>query len=130
MKVGDLQRQIGFEPIRPGQLNKPAATAGEAVPEGQNFGRLLQDKIGGLQDLKFSAHAVRRLEERQVELTNAHLDRLQSGLDQLSEKGSVNSAVMMDNTVYIVSVKNRTVVTAVQQEAQNVFTNIDSLAIV
>jgi flagellar operon protein len=130
MKVGDLQRQIGFEPIRPGQFNKPAATPENAVPEGQKFAQLLQEKIAGQQDLKFSAHAVKRLEERQVELTSAHLDRLQSGMNQLSEKGSVNSAVMMDNTVYIVSVKNRTVVTAVQQEAQNVFTNIDSLAIV
>ena len=47
-------------------------------------------------------------------------------------KGSVNSLIMMDETAFVVSVKNKTVVTAVDKmgQANNVFTNIDSVAIV
>jgi len=74
---------------------------------------------------------MRRLEERQVALNEDTLHRLDSGLRQLDEKGSRNSVIFLDDTAFVVSVKNKTVVTAVQKEQQgNVFTNIDSVAIV
>jgi len=63
---------------------------------------------------------------------NVDFARLENGIKQVANKGANNSLVMIDNNAYIVNVKNRTIVTAVDQQSlkNNVFTNIDSVAIV
>lgn len=136
MKVADLQRNIPIYPLEPG---KGAAKTAQSKANGQigpanakPFAEILQEKIGNQQLLRFSAHAIRRLEERSVQLSENELMRLNQGVQQLDEKGSRNSLVLIDDTAYIVSVKNRIVVTALNNAAStnNVFTNIDSVAIV
>lgn len=136
MKVADLQRHIPIYPLEPG---KGAAKTGQSGVTGQPppanakpFAEILQEKIGNQQSLRFSAHAIRRLEERSVRLSENELTRLNQGVQQLDEKGSKNSLVLIDDTAYIVSVKNKIVVTALNNAAAttNVFTNIDSVAIV
>ena len=59
-------------------------------------------------------------------------DRVVSGVDKAAQKGAKESLVMVDNVALVVSVRNRTVITAVPQEhlKDNVFTNIDSAVIV
>jgi flagellar operon protein len=83
-------------------------------------------------EIKFSGHALNRLTERDVKLTNADYSRLEQGLKQVEEKGASKSLILVDENAFIVSVKNKTVVTALSMEntASNVFTNIDSVAIV
>lgn len=137
MKVADLQRATGAIPIRPRPIAKPAvpkvpAAAGERQQVQQPFGKVLSESLKENQQVRFSAHALRRLEERNVALNEDTLHRLDSGLRQLDAKGSRNSVIFLDDTAFVVSVKNKTVVTAVQKEHQqeNVFTNIDSVAIV
>ena len=58
--------------------------------------------------------------------------RLQDAVLRAQAKGSRESLVMMDKAAFVVSIRNRTVITAVDQESmrQNVFTNIDSAVIV
>ena len=53
-------------------------------------------------------------------------------LRKAAAKGAKESLVMVDNVALVVSVKNRTVITAVDQAnlKDNVFTNIDSAVIV
>jgi len=48
-----------------------------------------------------------------------------------ASKGSRDSLVLVDGTAFVVSVSNRTVITAVgsEQMKDNVFTNIDSAVI-
>ena len=84
------------------------------------------------QGVEFSAHAQARLQERNIALTPHNLDRLGKGVQLAEGKGSVNTLVMMDDTAYIVSVKNRKVITAITRDAavDNVFTQIDSATIV
>ena len=81
--------------------------------------------------MKFSAHAQNRLLHRQISLTEPQMSRLEKGVSEAAEKGAQSSLVMLDNLALIVSVRNRTVVTALDQ-AQNsshVFTQIDSAVI-
>jgi flagellar operon protein len=53
-------------------------------------------------------------------------------VDRAAAKGARESLVMMDDVALVVSVKNRTVITAVDRAhlKDNVFTNIDSAVIV
>ena len=79
--------------------------------------------------LKFSKHANQRLESRNIDLSLNQLDRLQSGTQKAREKGINESLVMVDDLAFIVNVKNNTVVTAVNDDGDGVFTNIDGAVI-
>ena len=96
------------------------------------FTDVLQEKIKTESGLKFSAHALRRLEERNVDLGPAQVERLREGVLKAEEKGAKSSLILMDNQAFIVSVKNKVVVTVLNEERTkgSVFTNIDSVAIV
>ena len=97
----------------------PAAT-------GNDFATLLNNQ------LKVSGHAQTRLQSRNIQLTQAEWDRVADGVNKAAAKGARESLVMVDNVALVVSVKNRTVITAVDQShlKDNVFTNIDSAVIV
>jgi flagellar operon protein len=81
--------------------------------------------------LKFSAHAEQRMRDRNIRLSDVELARLRDAVDRARAKGARESLVMMDNAAFVVSVRNQTVITAVDRESmkQNVFTNIDSAVI-
>jgi len=53
------------------------------------------------------------------------------GIDDASAKGSRSSLVLLDEMALVVSVRNRTVITAMSKDnlKENVFTNIDSAVI-
>lgn len=82
--------------------------------------------------LKFSAHALARLESRNITLTPDDVARMNVMADKAAAKGSKQSLFMMNDVAMVVSIKNRTVITAVDQDSmkENVFTNIDSAAII
>jgi flagellar operon protein len=83
------------------------------------------------QGVEFSRHALQRLERRGIELGDQTLARLRDGVDRAAGKGSRESVVFVDGTAFVVSVRNRTVITAVDPEhmREHVFTNIDSAVI-
>lgn len=133
MKVSELQINSRVFPLQQPKPVKPGVDGVQKVQgQGSSFGKVLEATLEQNQELRFSAHALRRLEERQVDISGGNLERLNEGVRQLNAKGSTNSVILMDETAFVVSVKNRTVVTAVDktQSTNNVFTNIDSLAIV
>lgn len=107
-----------------GLANRPAIP----LPEDRAFDKVLQRE---LEALKFSKHAQERLASRNITLNEADLSRLQQAVSKAEEKGSQDSLILLRDTAFIVSVRNRTVVTAVDAAAakENVFTNIDSAVI-
>ncbi len=83
-------------------------------------------------DLKFSKHAVNRLADRKIELTDSQLERLSEGTAKAGEKGIKESLVLMDELAFIVNIPNHTVITAMSQTEtdENVYTNIDGAVII
>ena len=81
--------------------------------------------------VKFSKHATNRLTDRNIELSENQLDRLNSGMKQASQKGINESLVLVDDMAFIVNIKNNTVITAMDKNSSddNVFTNIDGAVI-
>ncbi len=107
---------------------KPEKTT-EQNKEAVSFQDVLNAKVE--QEVKFSKHANQRLENRNIELSEDQLERLNQGVGQARTKQIQESLVMMDNLAFIVNVKNNTVVTAMEQgESGQVFTNIDGAVIV
>jgi flagellar operon protein len=84
------------------------------------------------QQLKFSAHAQQRLESRNIRLTQDDVAKMNAMADKAAAKGSKQSLFMMRDVAMVVSITNRTVITAVDQSSmkENVFTNIDSAAVI
>lgn len=100
------------------------------TPQGPAFSDVLRD-TAGTKPVTFSKHAVQRLERRQLTVDASTMQRLQDGVDRAAGKGARDAVVLVDDKAFVVSVTNRTVVTAVgkDQMKDHVFTNIDSAVI-
>jgi flagellar operon protein len=110
------------------------ATQPKGTDKAKPFSELLEERIQGQkpgvenQSLKFSAHAQTRLESRGIDLNAEDLVKLQDAVNRARDKGAKDSLILTDKAAFIVSVKNQTVITAVDRDSlkENVFTNIDS----
>ncbi len=141
--VADIKNSI----IKPGQ---PGGSIGNLDPKNSNvpgkdggeFGEILKAKIPGgagaesakasaSAQLKFSNHAIERMASRGISFKPEELTKLNDAVEKAAQKGSRESLILMGDNALIVSVKNRTVVTAMDREQmkENVFTNIDSTVI-
>ena len=80
----------------------------------------------------FSHHAQQRLLERHLNFSPADLARLGEAVDRLAAKGARESLVYLNDAALVVSVANRTVITAMDGTSarNNIFMNIDSAAII
>lgn len=102
-----------------------------SIKEEITFKEVLSNKQETSQEekLKFSKHANERLASRNIDLTKTQLERLENGTTKAREKGINESLVLVDNLAFIVNVKNNTVVTAVNDKEDKIFTNIDGAVI-
>lgn len=111
---------------------QPSGPAGASRPStGPAFADVLAGAVSRSDEVKFSSHALQRIEKRAIPLDNGSLARLASGVDRAAAKGSRSSLVLVNDTAFVVAVPSRTVVTAVDRESMRdqVFTNIDSAVI-
>lgn len=94
-----------------------------------NFTQVLERELS---DVKFSQHAKARLQVRNIRLGQTELAKLSTAVEKAAAKGAREALILMDNVALVVSVKNRTVITAVDGASlkDNVFTNIDSAIII
>ncbi len=105
---------------------QPAKPAGTAKPvEGNSFIETLES----VQGVRFSNHALKRLQSREINLNSDNVNRLSDAIDKAEKRGGKSSLVMVDDLAFIVNVHNRTVVTALDtnQRGEGVFTQIDSV---
>ncbi len=82
-----------------------------------------------LSKIKFSGHALKRLEARNIDLNENELSKMELAVQRAEAKGAKESLVMMNDKAFIVNIPNRTVITAmnISENADKVFTNIDSV---
>ncbi|MGD0474084.1 MAG: TIGR02530 family flagellar biosynthesis protein [Candidatus Velthaea sp.] len=114
---------------------RPPGTPVTIPPSGATpFRDVLRDTAAATAgtSLKFSAHAMQRLESRNIKLTTDDVARMNAMADKAAAKGAKQSLFLMNDVAMVVSIKNRTVITAVDHDSmkENVFTNIDSAAII
>ena len=125
---------IGSPGIIPGPAPRPVGRPVQIPPaSSQSFRSVLEaQRTATAQPLKFSAHAMQRLQSRNIHLSNDDIARMNVMADKAAEKGAKQSLFMLRDVAMVVSIKNRTVITAVDGDSmrENVFTNIDSAAII
>lgn len=82
--------------------------------------------------LKFSNHAVERMQMRGIHFDPAKMESIQQAISKAAAKGAKNTLLLTDDSALIVSVKDNTVVTVMDKNSmkENVFTNIDSTVLV
>lgn len=118
-----------MKPAAPGEITpKPGR---QAVPAG-SFGDILNAELERSGWLKLSAHAERRLMERNVSLNREDLQKIEGAVQKAAVKGSRESLVIYGDLALVASVRNRTIITAMEGKdmKDHVFTNIDSAVVV
>ena len=116
-------------PVQPGKSTDSQSRKTSAQPIGETpFAKLLDQAQG----VKFSQHAQDRLKARNISFSGEQLNQLENAVNKVAQKGGKDSLVMMGDAALVVSIKNRTVVTAMDRSQMkgNVFTNIDSAVVV
>lgn len=118
--------QVPFRPI--GEVEGYAQRQRGTATTGQLFDVILERE---LHEVTFSKHAQKRLESRDIHLNEEDLLSLQRAISLAQQKGARDSLVFLRDLALIVSVKNKTVVTAIDHDSlrDHVFTNIDSAVV-
>ncbi len=117
-----------MQDILAGNRNKISETKNGNVL-GSSFEEILAKQKEQASGLKFSKHASERLIDRDIDMTDEQLERLENGAKKAGLKGINESLVMVDGMAFIVNVKNNTVITAVTGDDEMVFSNIDGAVI-
>lgn len=133
--MGSIQPNSQVVPSQ-GGINK-----GISSKDGDIFKKLLDQEVSKdlnagqakpaltqAEGLKFSSHAIERIQSRGIKLTPDDMKKLNDAVDKAIQKGSKDTLVLMGENAFVVSAKNKTVITAMDknQMKENVFTNIDS----
>lgn len=90
-----------------------------------SFTQILHEKLIP-DEVSFSAHALNRLEQRNIIVNEQIKAQLENAIDKIAQKGGKESLIMLDDVAYLVSIPNKKVITALEKSEENVFTNIDS----
>ena len=139
MKIRTIQRMMTFSvsrmnryihPIQQ-QLVTPAQKQPVKKDADTKFSDLLQKHYTDT-DVKVSKHAKMRLSERNIYIDDAKWQQIGSKMTEAKQKGVTDALVILDDAALVVSTKNNTVVTALNQhEAENkIFTNINGTILI
>jgi flagellar operon protein len=128
VKINNYQRPIDLIEI----ANRGARAAAQDKVEGESFKDMFSRELADQRNVTFSKHAQERLYSRGIELSEDHLHRIVDAIDKAASKGSKDALILSDDAAFVVSVKERTVVTVFdpQRLREGIVTAIDSAVII
>ena len=112
--------------------SKPLSSPSDQITSFTDILSQKYDVTKNTANVHFSKHALNRLDQRNITLSDEQSSRLSDGVMKAGEKGIKDSLVLVDKMAFIVNVPSQTVVTAMDQDEatdSNVFTNIDGAVI-
>lgn len=95
-----------------------------------SFGDILQTQIDENHGVNFSKHATQRVLERNIDISDENLMRLNEGIRIASEKNLDDALILVDQNAFIVNIPSNTVITTKDNLQGNVFTNINGTVII
>ena len=130
LKMSEQVKVTGGKPFLP-----VTTKAGKKVDRdlgAADFGAVLQTAVKEKASVKFSAHALNRLQERNLVLNSQDMGKISVAIGKAKEKGVNSSLLLYRNMAMIVSIKNNTVITAMDKGSMQgqVFTGIDGAMVV
>jgi flagellar operon protein len=128
-----MNQRIQIGPHPPGLLGPRTApvSPGPSAPpaDSPSFQQVLS---GAMQrPVRLSAHAQERLAAARRTIGEPEMRAIEQAVDRAAHKGARDALLLTGDLALVVSVTNRTVITAVERERakENVFTNIDAAVI-
>ncbi|UCC45817.1 MAG: hypothetical protein JSU65_06895 [Candidatus Zixiibacteriota bacterium] len=128
MRINNYQRPVNLIEI----ANRSRINRADARPEETSFKDMFSRELAENRQIFFSKHAQERLHSRGINLSEETLSNIADAIDKAEVKGSRETLVLADEAAFVVSVKNRTVITAFDREhlREGVVTSIDSAVII
>lgn len=111
----------------PGSIeNRQAKNNGNA-----SFENILKNELNKKDGFLISNHAAQRLKSRNISFDEADMKNINEGINKAVDKGADECLILYKDVAMVASIKNRTIITAVDKESGkgNVFTNIDSVVL-
>lgn len=128
----DLFERVSRQVLQTPAVNGVGAVQYTRTEQSDDFGALLRQELQKTSDdqtinVAFSKHAISRAAQRGIQVNQALLERLASGLEKAQAKGATNILAMDGDGAFIVNVPNAKVITAISQSEmkETIFTNID-----
>lgn len=122
--------------VTTGHVHSNLQTQIKGVPqtngEGFTFDEILKNSLlNNKQTMSFSKHAQERIAERNIEMTDEKVEKLNQGMIMAKQRGLGDALILVDQTAFIVNAKNNTVITTMNENdcKGNVFTNIQGTVI-
>jgi len=97
-----------------------------------SFKDMFSKELAASHQLSFSRHACERMFSRSIELSEESLNKIAEAIDKAQSKGSRETLILTNEAAFVVSVNNRTIITAFDRDhlRQGVVTSIDSAVII
>ena len=95
-----------------------------------SFQKYLYEELQKDEGVKISAHAKDRIEERNISLEESDMEALKGAISNLEKKGAKESLIFYRDMALIASIKNRTIITAMDRDQMDLVTNIDSALVI
>ncbi len=128
VRISNYQRPVDLLEIA--KRGKPEAASTKT--DQTSFKDMFSLEMAGGRGITFSKHASQRLHSRGIELSDEQLTKVADAVDKAAAKGSRETLILADNAALVVSVSNRTVITAFDREhlREGVVTAIDSAVVI
>jgi len=96
------------------------------------FNKILDKQIKKEECFTISSHAAQRLNSRNINFDDADMKKINEGINMADSKGAKQSLILYKDMALITSIKNRTVITAMDknQSETSIITNIDSVVMI
>ena len=101
-------------PVSPVSKPTPPQSRQASSAAAGSFHEVLQQKLEQ-SSLKFSAHAQKRMVASGIRLSEHDIARLSDAVDKVEAKGG-ESLILLGDLAFVVSIRNRTVITAISHE--------------
>ena len=129
-----MSNGIGINPNLKIPITEPRTQKPEVEVKGGSTGfeKLLNEKVQSGEGVKFSAHALKRMKERNIDLNALDVQKINEAMAKVGERGSKESLILSDKGAFIVNIKNQKVITAIdpKEARESTFTNIDSTILI
>ena len=115
-----------------GNISVPSSQSSQGITKpNSSFANIFSKTLFENKEVTFSKHAESRLKTRGIDLTGEQIAKLNDAVNKAGEKNVKDSLIMMDDIAFVVNVKDKNVITALNKDEMknNVFTNIDGAVI-
>ncbi|MGB4589251.1 MAG: TIGR02530 family flagellar biosynthesis protein [Clostridiaceae bacterium] len=113
--------------IQHGQIIPSSVPQQKTKVQGNDFEKTFLEHLKQKKEpVKISAHALGRMDEREISLNEEDIRKINEAVNTLEKKGAKESLLLYKDIAFIASIQNRTIITAMKSKELDTVTNIDS----